>query len=507
MPKPSALRFQRSVSGPVRALLVAFIGFGLSSCQGGQDEPTGPGDSAANMDAGKSQEPDVAPAIRAHNRHLEALMSLPAVVGTAVGYTANGRLGILVFTAHGAAGGIPADIEGFPVERRVTGKVVAQVCTPTTCKNTDVWPLPVPIGISTGPGGRCYSGTIAARVKAGSSVYALSNNHVYADVNTVPIGTAVYQTGLGDVGCNAAAANNIGTLSSYVTLALCGGSCPNNTMDAAIAVSTTTKLDRKTPPAGYGTPNTLAWGPATLNMPLKKYGRTTSLTSGIVTGINAAVTVTYPSGNARFINQIIVSSCPGPCSDFGDSGSLWVSNDAVANPVALHFAGTGTSIAFASPVGPVLSFFGVTVDGNPAPPTATGGTISANCGVTCGNPRLVSFVASGNTITVRDNGSHVLTMTLTGVTATGGLVANCGVTCSNAYITSVTAAGGNAISVRDNGGHTGVITLTGATAIRGLAANCGVTCTNAMIRTVTASGLNGFFLGDNGGHTDYIKFQ
>jgi hypothetical protein len=86
------------------------------------------------------------------------------------------------------------------------------------------------------------------------------------------------------------------------------------------------------------------------------------------------------------------------------------------------------------------------------------------------------------------------------------LTANCGITCGDAQITAVTASGGSTITVRDNGGHVGTITLVGTTAIRGLTANCGLTCGDAQITSVTASGINGFILTDNGGHTDYIKF-
>ncbi len=42
---------------------------------------------------------------------------------------------------------------------------------------------PVPIGVSTGHPA-ITAGTIGARVTDGVNVYALSNNHVYADENT-----------------------------------------------------------------------------------------------------------------------------------------------------------------------------------------------------------------------------------------------------------------------------------------------------------------------------------
>src|SRR5204862_8348493 len=115
------------------------------------------------------------------------------------------------------------NLEGIPVEVEVTGefyarpaegeRATASACTPGACTNTDVWPLPVPIGVSTGSnaflGGHCFSGTIGARLKAGSAVYALSNNHVYALENTAPLGTTVLQPGLADTGCDPTGSNSI----------------------------------------------------------------------------------------------------------------------------------------------------------------------------------------------------------------------------------------------------------------------------------------------------------
>jgi hypothetical protein len=69
---------------------------------------------------------------------------------------------------------------------------------------------------------------------------------------------------------------------------------------------------------------------------------------------------------ARYVDQFIIS--PGTFSGGGDSGSLIVTDDANANPVALLFAGS-SSVTIANRIDLVLDRFGVTIDGSsPAPP-------------------------------------------------------------------------------------------------------------------------------------------
>ena len=112
---------------------------------------------------------------------------------------------------------------------------------------------------------------------------------------------------------------------------------------------------------GYGIPNSETTS-ADLGMAVQKYGRTTGLTAGAITGINATVRVRYSSGSARFVGQIIIG--PGGFSAGGDSGSLVVIQNGknARKPVGLLFAGS-TSFTVANPIDPVLTRFGVTVDG------------------------------------------------------------------------------------------------------------------------------------------------
>jgi hypothetical protein len=100
---------------------------------------------------------------------------------------------------------------------------------------------------------------------------------------------------------------------------------------------------------------------AALNQTVRKYGRTTGLTTGSVVGLNATVNVGYSHGTARFVGQIIVRG-NGQFSRSGDSGSLIV--DANRRPVGLLFAGSSNGYTIANQIGQVLSALGVSVDGS-----------------------------------------------------------------------------------------------------------------------------------------------
>lgn len=98
---------------------------------------------------------------------------------------------------------------------------------------------------------------------------------------------------------------------------------------------------------------------AVLYQSVRKHGRTTRHTVGVVMDIAADIRVTFGTESADFENQLEISGVSGGFSESGDSGSLVV--DAVTRrAVALLFAGGG-SATFANPIGPVLSRFGVEI--------------------------------------------------------------------------------------------------------------------------------------------------
>jgi hypothetical protein len=305
-------------------------------------------------------------------QHTNRLMAIKGVVGTAVGSDQDNAPVVLVLVEKAGLAGIPNKLDGVPVRPMVTGKINALVKPdappgkppkPDPDPEPDPEPVdptiwferPVPIGVSTGHPD-ITAGTIGCRVTDGANVYALSNNHVYANENLgVKNVDPVLQPGPFDGGGKVEGRDDaIGTLVDFEPIEFGG---PDNTIDAAIAISSTNLLGNATPADGYGTPKSQIVAPA-LRLKLQKYGRTTGLTAGKITAINATVNVAYDSGVARFVDQIII--IPGGFSAGGDSGSLVVTQKG-SNPVGLLFAGSPT-ITIATPIGTVLDILGDNID-------------------------------------------------------------------------------------------------------------------------------------------------
>jgi len=61
----------------------------------------------------------------AQERHTDALMARPGVVGTAVGLNDDGECAVLVLLEIPGAAGIPERLDGVPVRPVVTGKIYA----------------------------------------------------------------------------------------------------------------------------------------------------------------------------------------------------------------------------------------------------------------------------------------------------------------------------------------------------------------------------------------------
>lgn len=322
--------------------------------------------------------PDVAAVIQVQERNTRWLMANPAVVGTAVGLNDDAALAIIVYTKADAPE-IPKAIEGVPVAVWRSGEIFARLRTQDeaakvkgnidaeakgngnkpspgpTVDPTDRFTRPVPIGVSTGHF-NITAGTIGCRVLMGATPFALSNNHVYADENKASILDNVLQPGRVDGGVNPTDA--IGRLIDFAPIAF--STQASNTIDAAIAEGG--NVGDSTPVgAGYGRPRASTTLPA-IGMSVKKYGRTTRLTTAQIGSINATILVGYDSGTARFVQQVVVNG--RNFSAGGDSGSLIVAND--LRPVGLLFAGGGRT-TIANEIGLVLSYFGVTIDGAPDP--------------------------------------------------------------------------------------------------------------------------------------------
>ncbi|MGD0623911.1 MAG: hypothetical protein ABSB32_04230 [Thermodesulfobacteriota bacterium] len=329
-------------------------------------------------------------AIDVQHRHIGTLMRISDVVGTGVGIGSDGLPAIKVFTARHGVLGIPEWLESTPVHVEVTGRfhalrgVTCDTAGDGVCTVAERWPLPVPTGVSVGHPA-ITAGTIAARVKKGTEVFILSNNHVLANVNQASIGDSILQPGAYDGGTLDDA---IAKLTDFQPITFCDVFfiwliCnQTNTMDAAIAKSNPENLGFSTPVGqygsvpGYGAPSSTlhpAYGdPNTIGdenlalligAPVQKYGRGSGLTTGSISAINGTVNVCYDAdcvNIARFTDQLIVT--PGTFSAGGDSGSLVVTNDGLKQPVGLLFAGSDTQ-TIVNRIDRVLNRFGVTVDG------------------------------------------------------------------------------------------------------------------------------------------------
>ncbi|MGH7694767.1 MAG: CARDB domain-containing protein [Gemmatimonadaceae bacterium] len=403
---------------------------------------------------------DIAAAIAAQQRHTAAMLRIPGVVGTAVGVMPNGRVGIQILLANADIPGLPTALDGIPVAVKVTGLLMAR-SDPTTRQR------PAPLGFSVGHP-LITAGTIGARVvDATGNVYVLSNNHVLANSNDANLGDPTWQPGPFDGGV---AADQIGTLAAFKTIDFSGG---NNTIDAAITLSTTADLSNSTPTDdGYGVPSGQIWGDANndrvfdnksalLNLAVMKYGRTTKLTHGTITGINATLSICYEVififcvKSATFVDQIIIE--PGTFSGGGDSGSLILTDDANRNPVALLFAGSSTQ-TIGNRIDLVLNHFAVSVDGTagppPPPPTANDVAVlsvtgpssitqgnSANYVVTIKNVGTDN-VASTFDVTLRDATDNVVI----GTQSVAGLDAGLSTTRTYAWNTTGRSVGNHTLT-------------------------------------------------------------
>jgi hypothetical protein len=178
------------------------------------------------------------------------------------------------------------------------------------------------------------AGTFGAVVldNAGT-IYVLSNNHVLADENRLPLGSPIYQPGLLDGGN--VNTDQIAILTRFVPLVGPGGV---NRVDCAIAKAT---------PQNIVSRDILYIGPlsgsaaAAIGMQVHKFGRTTDYRTGHITSIDTDVKVTYDIGTILFQNQIIVVGNAGAFSAAGDSGSL-ILEVSSRRAIGLLFAGSST---------------------------------------------------------------------------------------------------------------------------------------------------------------------
>lgn len=303
----------------------------------------------------------------------DELLAQPGVVGVDINEKVSngkptGALAIVVYVEEkkpksklGKDEVIPAEIEGIPTdvkEERIelhASRVPLADVVPlvdagkyTTlhggisigpCRSVHLNPPDVPA-----PGDYIFAGTLGAIVKdrTTQAVMALTNFHVACVDNGWTVGDAMCQQSRVD-----------------------GGSCPADTFGAltratlsehvdgaVISINSAQTTDCSIEQIGAVKGKAVA----ALNTAVRKRGRTTGLTYGKVTSVDASVTINYGDGlgSHTLKNQIRVepdTTQSAQFSDHGDSGSVVV--DAENKVVGLLFGGSSAA-TYANPIQSVL---------------------------------------------------------------------------------------------------------------------------------------------------------
>jgi hypothetical protein len=281
---------------------------------------------------------------------------------------------------HEAQGGAPGDpvLEVYTIEPEAHGETVQRLAAAAGVASLAAGDFPVRI-VRTGivdafqhrmrlrpsPGGisighfAITAGTQGCLVRGrqaprNARLMVLSNNHVLANTNAGPLGSAIVQPGPIDGGH--APADQVAILERFVPINFSGG---NNTVDCATGWAWPDRVRREMMYVSGGVIRYFTVGgvpvAAVPGLNVGKTGRTTQLTSGKVTAIGVTVNVNYGAGRiGHFVNQMSVRSASGDFSQGGDSGSLIWTWDARRAPVGLLFAGGGGT-TFANRIGDVLN--------------------------------------------------------------------------------------------------------------------------------------------------------
>jgi len=169
--------------------------------------------------------------------------------------------------------------------------------------------------------GDLMAGTLGALVEADGIRFILSNNHVLANENALPIGSPIFQPALLDQGDTAT--DQIATLTRFIPLKT---DVPN-LVDCALAALVNEETASPTILPKIGRLTSAEPIDAAEGMAVEKTGRATGYTTGTVFDVSASVTVQFDLGMLTFHNQMLIRSDAEAFSDIGDSGSLIVDRE------------------------------------------------------------------------------------------------------------------------------------------------------------------------------------
>jgi len=283
-------------------------------------------------------------------------------------------------SSYGSNGQIPVDIEQLPIQtiraagtrksskkRRKTKAQAAIAAAPAAgaqaLQAQQERIRPIVGGISISPLNANFVGTLGCFLLRPNvdmeQVFVLSNNHVLANVDRLPLGTRIVQPGPEVPPFVTDPENAFASLHTAIPLQFPSGATQPvfNRFDAAIANVTNGDIIERGSMFGMlrtGQPNPNnrpVYDPSRVvspepDMRVMKMGRTTGFTRGTITATNVqGVQVDYGTqGFPRLAVfrgvTVIVGDGDQPFSRPGDSGSV-ILEEATGHPVALLFAGDG----------------------------------------------------------------------------------------------------------------------------------------------------------------------
>ena len=235
---------------------------------------------------------------------------------------------------------LPNEVAGVRVLVHNTGKVSIKPQAASSASNRgNIFEHKdrVACGSSCAPTAKPYAGTFGALVKkkGHAGLFALSNNHIFADCNHTPVGMPIYSpAGMDGRPSPARAPGKICQHSEIVELRS-GSPALVSRCHADIAIASVPDEDlvsswQGDDLEGYDTPT------ATIDpqrrLKVKKFGRTTGLTHGIIEASIVEFDLPYRSENFSALVWFegvwsVVSATSEPFALGGDSGSLVVTDD------------------------------------------------------------------------------------------------------------------------------------------------------------------------------------
>ena len=254
---------------------------------------------------------------------------------------------VVIYVVRGskrALRALPNEIDGTEIEVDVMGKLKAAPAL-TGPSNLYERNNRIACGSSCAPSNEQYAGTFGALLRDGANLLALSNNHVFAACNHTPQGMPILAPSTGDAGARRRAPSEIARHHQIIELR--SGDpvlAPLNQLDVATAIVTDPNVVTSwqgDDVDGFDTPTRIEAPVA--GMRVKKFGRTTGLTTGVVHVFqNTRWYLPYTANRfkawAWFKDTWTVRTADAdPFALGGDSGSLIVTEDSQA-AVGLLFA-------------------------------------------------------------------------------------------------------------------------------------------------------------------------